>query len=564
MIRVALYARYSSDMQNEASIEDQLAICRDQAAREKWRVVGTYQDAAISGASVILRPGILALLQDAQLGKFDVILVEALDRISRGQADIAKLYDDFQFAGVKLVTLAEGEISELHVGLKGTMNALFLKDLAKKTHRGLRGRVEKGKSGGGICYGYDVLRKFDASGEPIRGDRAINEAEALVVRRIYQEFANGKSPRAIACGLNRDNIPGPLGKQWGDTTIRGHAVRKSGILYNELYVGVLVWNRQRYIKNPGTGKRVSRMNPESEWIRTEVSELRIINDELWKAVQKRAADLTRKYGSGGEGDETSMANRLRRLHRPAYLFSGMIECGICGANCAIIVNDRYGCTSHFRKGTCTNRRTIRRVELERRALQGISERLVSAEAVKTAVAAYIEQINASTREHKAQADLDRRSLDKVERGIGGILVAIEDGMYQPSLKARLADLERQKAELQQRQSERPAIVPFIHPNVAELYRRRVAFLVDALDDPNLREEVTQDIRSIVGKIVISPGPGWGQVEARLSGELMGILNVVNGRKSDDSPMLYSRGLRAGGRCSRVTARIAQIDGKHVC
>ncbi|WP_375195883.1 hypothetical protein [Sphingobium sp.] len=74
---------------------------------------------------------------------------------------------------------------------------------------------------------------------------------------------------------------------------------------------------------------------------------------------------------------------------------------MCGANCAIVVNDRYRCTSYFRKGTCTNRWTIRRVDLERRALQDISKRLVSAEAVKTAVAAYIEQINASTREHRA-------------------------------------------------------------------------------------------------------------------------------------------------------------------
>src|SRR3546814_6605981 len=78
------------------------------------------------------------------------------------------------------------------------MNALFLKDLAKKTHRGLRGRVEKGKSGGGLCYGYNVLKRVDASGELVRGERSINEAEALVVQRIFREFSNGKSPRAIA------------------------------------------------------------------------------------------------------------------------------------------------------------------------------------------------------------------------------------------------------------------------------------------------------------------------------------------------------------------------------
>lgn len=148
MTRVALYARYSSDQQSMASIEDQFLICREQAARDNYRIVGTYKDAAISGSSVILRPGIQSLLQDAQAGRFDMIIAEALDRISRDQADVATLYKHLQFAGVKIVTLAEGEISELHVGLKGTMNALFLKDLAKKTHRGLRGRVEKGKSGG--------------------------------------------------------------------------------------------------------------------------------------------------------------------------------------------------------------------------------------------------------------------------------------------------------------------------------------------------------------------------------------------------------------------------------
>jgi site-specific DNA recombinase len=134
-------ARYSSDNQSAASIEDQFRICREHALREHWNVVGTYQGAAISGASVVLRPGIRSLLQDAQHGKFDIALAEALDRVSRDQTDMATLFRDLRFAGVPIVTLAEGKISELHVGLKGTMNALFLKDLAGKTHRGLRGRV---------------------------------------------------------------------------------------------------------------------------------------------------------------------------------------------------------------------------------------------------------------------------------------------------------------------------------------------------------------------------------------------------------------------------------------
>lgn len=92
MPRVALYARYSDDKQSPASIDDQFLICREQAAREGWRIVANYKDAAISGASVILRPGIQSLLQDAQMGRFDILLAEALDRVSRDQADVATLY----------------------------------------------------------------------------------------------------------------------------------------------------------------------------------------------------------------------------------------------------------------------------------------------------------------------------------------------------------------------------------------------------------------------------------------------------------------------------------------
>jgi site-specific DNA recombinase len=183
---------------------------------------------------------------------------------------------------VPIVTLPEGEISELHVGLKGTMNALFLKDLAAKTHRGLRGRVEDGKSGGGLCYGYRVVKKLDQRGDLIRGDREIDEAQAIVACRIFRDFASGISPRAIARALNAEGIVGPDGNLWNDSTIRGHVKRGTGLINNELYVGRLVWNRQRYVKDPSTGRRVSRMNAESEWIVAEVPELRIIDDELWQ------------------------------------------------------------------------------------------------------------------------------------------------------------------------------------------------------------------------------------------------------------------------------------------
>jgi site-specific DNA recombinase len=527
MNRVALYARYSSDNQSESSIEDQFRLCREHAARERWKVADTYHDAAISGASMILRPGVQSLLQDAQRGLFDVVLAEALDRISRDQADVATLFKHLRFAGVSIVTLAEGEISELHVGLKGTMNALFLKDLALKTHRGLRGRVEKGKAGGGLCYGYRVVKKLDAGGEPIRGDREIVAKEAEIVRRIFRAFAAGKSPKAIAVELNREGIPGPLGRAWGDTSIRGHVSRGTGILNNELYAGVLVWNRQRYVKDPATGRRVSRPNPTSQWIRTEVPHLQIVDDALWQAARHRQQDIARLFEAATTlGARAARAKRLHAARRPVSLLSGLLTCGCCGGRYGLILRERFGCLNHHRRGTCANNRTIRRERIEQRVLSGLADRLVSAESVAAAMRAYVQETNRLNRERRVQSEADRRELDKIDRAVAGILAAIEDGMYQPVMKARMEELERRKADIAGRMAQAPADLPDVHPNVANIYRAKVATFTEVLDDPDGGATAAEAIRSLIGDVVLRPGPKRGQVEAELRGELMGILDFA--------------------------------------
>lgn len=323
MTTVAIYARYSTELQREASIADQFNLCREHAEKLGWRVHQCYGDRGISGAS-LLRPEIQKLLHDARQQRFDVILAEALDRLSRDQADVASLYKQLQFLGIRLVTLAEGEVTELHVGLKGTMNALFLKDLADKTRRGLRGRVEAGKSGGGNSYGYDVVRRMSADGQPVTGERRINLEQAAVIRRIFTDYARGISPRAIAKELNSEGVPAPTGAAWGPSTIHGNRQRGTGILNNELYIGRLVWNRLRYVKDPETGKRVSRPNPSSAWIVQDVPELRIVDQTLWDQVKARQSTLDARRTP--EGNAIGYWDR----RRPRFLLTGLMKCGACG------------------------------------------------------------------------------------------------------------------------------------------------------------------------------------------------------------------------------------------
>jgi DNA invertase Pin-like site-specific DNA recombinase len=526
MIRAALYARYSSDQQNAASIADQQRICRERAEREGWQIAGSFEDAAISGATMILRPGVQRLLADAQAGKFDIVLAEALDRVSRDQADVATFYKHLQFARVPLITLAEGEISELHVGLKGTMNALFLKDLAKKTHRGLRGRVEKGYSAGAVGYGYRMIRRLSSEGELVRGEREIDPAQALVVDRIFREFADGKSPLAIARDLNAEGVAGPAGKSWRDTSIRGDVRRGTGIINNELYVGVRVWNHKHSVTDPGSGKSVTRFNPESEWIRNEVPELRIVADDLWEAAKRQQQALAERHAGIREA---AQARALVGARRPAYLLSGLLECGLCGGTYAVVVGDRYGCVGHHRSRSCTNNRTIRRGDLECRALAGVTEKLVSADKIEAAVTAYAAHINRENREQRIQADADRRGLARIDKAVAGIIAAIEDGLYQPAMKARMAELERERIEITARLAEAPQEVPDVHPGIAELYKRKVASLAETLKDHATRLDASSDIRSLVGKIVLHPGEQRGEIHATLHGSLMGILDFANGR-----------------------------------
>ena len=539
-LRCALYARYSSDQQRAASIEDQFRVCREHAEREGWKITGAYRDAAISGDSVILRPGIQGILEDARRGAFEIVVAEALDRVSRDQADVATLYKHLRFAGVMIVTLAEGEITELHVGLKGTMNALFLKDLAAKTHRGLRGRVEAGKSGGGICYGYDVVRLHDDAGEPIRGERRINEAEVEIVRRIFREFAQGTSPRAIARRLNDEGIPGAKGRLWTDSVLRGHAKRGTGLLNNELYIGRLVWNRQRFMKNPDTGKRVARVNPPEEWIVTEVPEVRILDDELWQAAKARQGEISKKYATAIAATRAAQAaNRLNSTHRPRYLLSGLLECGVCGGSYAKRGQDRYGCSNHVMSGSCSNSRGIRRVEIEERVMAGLREKLMAPEAAAEAMKAYAEETNRLNQERRASGVTDRKELAGIEKKIASMLDAIEEGGYVRGMSDRLRELEARQDEINARLSAAPVDIPDIHPNIADIYRRRVARLANALDHPEDRDAAATAIRGLIERIVLTPSEQWAEMDAVLHGDLGAILEWAgNGRENTktDIPM----------------------------
>lgn len=196
--------------------------------------------------------------------------------------------------------------------------------------------------------------------------------------------------------------------------------------------------------------------------------------------------------------------------------------------------NRYGCLNHHRRGTCDNNRTITRQKIEARVLAGLKDRLVSSEAVAEAVRAYAEEMNRLNHDRRAQAETDRRALQKIERAIAGIMAAIEEGLYQPFMKARVDELERQRVEIADRLAQAPADIPDVHPNVSNIYRKNVVRFTEALDDPDGGREAAEALRSLIGKIVLTPGKKRGEVHAELRGELMGILEFADAEENQST------------------------------
>ncbi|MEX2741877.1 recombinase family protein [Rhizobium mongolense] len=149
--------------------------------------------------------------------------------------------------------------------------------------------AKHGRVPGGLCYGYRVRRGFDDDGNPVRV-RSIDPDEAATIVWIFKEYAKGLSPVRITDELNARGIPGPRGRAWQGTAIGGHRNRGSGILNNQAYIGLIVFNRLAYRKNPATEHRVSGENAAELHVVQEVPSLRIIDDTLWQEIKRRQAN----------------------------------------------------------------------------------------------------------------------------------------------------------------------------------------------------------------------------------------------------------------------------------
>jgi site-specific DNA recombinase len=522
---VGIYARFSTMLQNERSIEDQVRRCREFIAQQGGKPddAQVFPDFAVSGASLD-RPGFEAMMAAVDSGRIRAIVTEDMSRISRDFADSAQIFKRLQFYQVPLLGVADGiDTSMKHAKLSFTVKSLvadiYLDDLRDKTLRGLEGRALDGFATGNVAYGFHTVPARDPG---VTGNRIeIHEGEAPIVRRIFIESRNGRSLTSIAHGLNRDAIPSPrVGSKhkcfgWGASTIRA-------ILYNERYIGVWRFKEKQWVKIPGTNRRQPRARNAAEVIVRHRPELRIVDQKLWDAVQARQAMLKQKYAGGRQKGGLT-------FKRAPYLFSGILACSICGGPMTMEGGTSaryYRCQTYKKKRLCSNDRSVREDLVRTKVLAAIRDHLLSPEGITRTRKRVAEELRDYSKKLEAELRDRQERLVRTEDKMRGLVDFIATGDRSEYVVKTLHDLEaftRQEREALA-ELERASHEPLRLPSIDEVCAKVADLDARLAQDPEAgREQLRRWLKD--GTIRIGPDKD-GAIVAE--GEILPLMVITDG------------------------------------
>ena len=492
-MNIAIYARYSSDLQNPSSIDAQVQLCHE-LIKDKFNVepedVMIFSDSAKSGENIANREGFKNLVDFIRAGQVDVVVAEGLDRISRSLTDTSHTYDIFTHYKTKIFTAHEGEINELHIGLKGTMNSLFMKDLKAKILRGQKERTRAGFHMGSPSYGYYVIRgKVDEKNQNVNGIRKINPEQAKIVKLIFEQYANGESIAQIMRNLDEKGIPSPKGKKWVRKTILGLREKEEGILRNEIYIGTLVYNKTRIVVNPETKKSQMIVKPKEEWVRGYVPHLRIIDDELWKKARNR--DLF--VGYKRMPLKPKPVRKKQDLKPNQSALTGFVFCGVCGGQKSRGKFTRYICDNNRYHHTCRNGRSANEKQIFEKLWKMLFDRIEKDSDFKALFEKKIKSNeNLLSIINKQEKEIESR-LDKltegIEYGVNGCL-------------QRAIELKKEQDKLNEGKR---TIKHFTFPDKIAIKEKFLKELTKVSISED-RIEIRAMLRALVNKIVLTPKP----------------------------------------------------------
>jgi len=446
----AIYARKSTEqsgvIDEERSVSRQVQQARAYAARKGWTVdeAFVFVDDGISGAEFVKRPG-LARLMNALRPRppFQVLIMSEGSRLGREQIQTAFLLQQIVDAGVRVFYYLEDRESTINTSMDKVLLSLSAfaaeterEKASQRTYDALLHKAKAGHVTGGRVYGYDNVAIPSPDGKRAYVNRQINPMQAPVLRRIFEMYADGAGMYTIAAALNSEGVPPPRGRGWAASGIRE-------ILHRDLYQGVIVWNRSQKVMRGGT--RRQRRRPDSDWVRIDAPELRIVSPELWQRVQARLGRTKALYPRHGDG---RLQGQPAHPDESKYLLTGFAKCAVCGGAMGTITRLHgtapkrtpvhfYGCTIRYRRGpaVCSNDLILRQSIVDEAIIQALYE-LLDPAILADAIGSAVEQRRAELPTIDRRPDIERELRVAQER-IDRALDAILDGGPREELNARI-------------------------------------------------------------------------------------------------------------------------------
>lgn len=526
--RCAIYARYSTREQDHSStIESQLRECRAYARQHGLQVVedALFIDRALEGTTAEIRTAFKAMIAAAQRTPrpFDVIVVWKFSRFARNREDSALYKGLLRRRGLEVLSVSEpidrdSAAGILTEGMIEVIDQFYSARLAEEVHRGQTETALEGFSTGGRApYGYrrvevvDPKGRTDRAGRPIhRSTLGIEPVEAAIVQRIFEMYASGLGYTRICKRLNEERILGPWGGTWA-----GSAVRE--MLRNDVYRGARVYGRTKKVKT-ATGTRSKRPRPEATRTIKEGAHPAIIDPALWERVKNRREAVAAAYREAG-----CRFGPTRGVQTP-YLLTGILKCGVCGANfCARAAHTRrgggryfyYGCAFRSRRGkaVCDNPVLLPQEAIERDLLEMLRQTLLTPATLDRLLSEVNARLRAQATATRPRLAELKKALAQVDREITNYTRAVAKGDFASLMEALAAAEQRRiafRAELASLEGDRPAAVLQLTPAALDRHLQGLTEKLRSGVNGKVREALQQSIARILvgsdGSLLIEAKP----------------------------------------------------------
>ena len=439
--KVAIYCRVSTVEQAEEgySIDEQRRRNIEYCEKEGHEVFKVYEDRGISGKNISGRPGLKELLQDANAGKFDLVIVWKLNRISRKLIDILNIVDTLDKNKIAFRSLTESFETEtpagkLQLNIMGAIGEFERGTIAENVKMGMIARAREGKWNGGKVLGYDIV-EIPSEGKKRKETKlVVNEKEAMTVRRIFELYSTGHGYKATVSRVNAEGHRSKKGNPFATATIKE-------ILKNPVYIGKIRYN----LRQDWNEKRRKNINPDP--ILVDGEHEAIIDTETWEKVQIILKDRSKTHN---------------RVYDSELILSGLLKCPVCGASMTVsrstrkrkdgskAVNEYYACGNWKNKGTAVcNSNSVKAEVADEVVINKLIETVNNELLLKKVINNINKNKSSKLKPKLDEMNLVNKEIDKLNGKKNSSIELFEDGILDkselsPRIKVINDDIEKLK------------------------------------------------------------------------------------------------------------------------